>query len=187
MCRFQLRRILEKGTNIRRNDRNKGFSLIELIIVIAIMAVLIGIVTPMFVKYVEKSRKARDLTNADRIATAINLAFTADPDAYDAFMKFGFKNDGSLDNGRAADFEVTVNGVTEKYKLIPVMVNGKEYNYRFSGTMSEFYDKNGKEGLYSFINKELGLKPTGDNGFINPKYTKTRKGKNQKGKAYNDI
>ena len=35
---------------------NKGVSLLELIIAIAIMAVLVGVISPMMVKYVEKAR-----------------------------------------------------------------------------------------------------------------------------------
>ena len=42
---------------------NKGFSLVELIIVIAIMAVLAGALTPALVRYIEKSRESTDLQN----------------------------------------------------------------------------------------------------------------------------
>ena len=39
---------------------NKGFSLVELIIVVAIMAVLIGVLAPQYLRYVEKTRLQRD-------------------------------------------------------------------------------------------------------------------------------
>lgn len=56
---------------------NKGFSLVELIIVIAIMAVLIGVLAPQFMKYVEQSRRSKDAQAASSLQTAY-LADIAD-------------------------------------------------------------------------------------------------------------
>ena len=56
---------------------NKGFSLVELIVVIAIMAVLVGVLAPQFIKYVESSRRSTDVSNAESIRSAV-LADMAD-------------------------------------------------------------------------------------------------------------
>lgn len=56
---------------------NKGFSLVELIVVIAIMAVLIGVLAPQFIKYVEKSRQTTDIQNMDTCVSAVR-AYYAD-------------------------------------------------------------------------------------------------------------
>ena len=56
---------------------NNGFSLVELIIVIAIMAVLVGVLAPQFIKYVEQSRRSRDIATAQEVREAV-LADIAD-------------------------------------------------------------------------------------------------------------
>ncbi len=58
---------------------NKGFSLVELIIVIAIMAILVGLIVPFMIIYLNKSKVASDLNICDSIQTAITVAMN-DPD-----------------------------------------------------------------------------------------------------------
>ena len=53
---------------------NKGFSLVELIIVIAIMAVLVGVLAPAYLRYVEKSRKSADVQAVDAVMSAMEAA-----------------------------------------------------------------------------------------------------------------
>ena len=65
---------------------NKGFSLVELIIVIAIMAVLAGALAPALITYIEKSRISTDKQTADTIRSAIQAAL-ADDTIYDATIK----------------------------------------------------------------------------------------------------
>jgi len=62
---------------------NKGFSLVELIIVIAIMAVLIGVLAPQYLRYVEKSKRQADYSAANSVFDAAKVA-CADPELQDA-------------------------------------------------------------------------------------------------------
>ena len=57
-----------------KKTNNKGFSLVELIVVIAIMAVLVGVLAPQFLKYVESSRRAKDI----QLASSMQTAYLAD-------------------------------------------------------------------------------------------------------------
>lgn len=52
---------------------NKGFSLVELIIVIAIMAVLVGVLAPTYLQYVEKSKKSNDVSTVDSVVNACEI------------------------------------------------------------------------------------------------------------------
>ena len=53
---------------------NKGFSLVELIIVIAIMAILVGVMAPQLIKYIEKTNVSSDVQLCDTVREAVQTA-----------------------------------------------------------------------------------------------------------------
>lgn len=54
-----------------QENKEKGFSLVELIIVMAIMAILVGVVASQVIPYMEKSRQAKDQQQLSSVGTAI--------------------------------------------------------------------------------------------------------------------
>lgn len=59
-----------------RKKDNKGFSLVELIIVIAIMAILVGIVGTQVIPYINRSREAKDTQIISGFSTAAVSAYS---------------------------------------------------------------------------------------------------------------
>lgn len=73
-------------------NNNKGFSLVELIIVITIMAILAGAIAPALIKYIDKSRRSSDVSNAQTIAGALQNAL-ADEEANSGIGSTGLSGD----------------------------------------------------------------------------------------------
>lgn len=70
--------------DVRKNE-NKGFSLVELIVVIAIMAVMTSVLAPALLQYVERSRAQKDDSAMGEVTNAIMLALS-DQDIYDEVL-----------------------------------------------------------------------------------------------------
>ncbi len=93
--------------NIRKN---KGFSLVELIIVIAIMAILSAAIAPAIIRYIEKSRKKVDVQTGKVIYEAACYAMACgDDEVEDAWMN-------TANNERDGEMTSTLTG----HKLRPV-------------------------------------------------------------------
>ncbi len=58
----------------QNTSKNKGFTLVELIVIIAIISVLATVLAPQYTRYVESARRANDLQVATNIVTAVKAA-----------------------------------------------------------------------------------------------------------------
>lgn len=68
---------------MKKEMNNKGFSLVELIIVIAIMAVLMGVLAPQLIGKIEESKIQSDRSAMSEVANAIKIAMAKET-VYDA-------------------------------------------------------------------------------------------------------
>lgn len=77
-----MNKLKELRKKVRKN--NKGFSLVELIVVIVILAILIGVTIGGIYQYVNKSRINTDINNAASIQSTLATIAT-DKDIYDNY------------------------------------------------------------------------------------------------------
>lgn len=108
-----------KERQMEGRKKNKGFSLVELIIVIAIMAILVGVVGTQVLPYMDKARVAKDEQLVSALCTAATTAFAqhADKISGDTKLVFG-NNDPSAASTTVIVKEIkTLMGVSDTDKL----------------------------------------------------------------------
>ena len=105
----KLSAMLEK--RMKKGDRDKGFTLVELIVVIVILAVLVGVTIGGVYSYVGKSRINTDINNASSITSTLSVVTTI-ADAKPSGVANGGEDDniaGCL-NGDALAEKLKLNG-----------------------------------------------------------------------------
>lgn len=108
---------------------NKGFSLVELIIVIAIMAILAAAIAPALIRYIDKSRRADDVTAAGTVLTGVQTAM-ADEDCYSEIAK---ATSGqiicSVKGGKKGNVTVTAIGDNLRSEMESTLAGGCDIKY----------------------------------------------------------
>ena len=112
---------------------NKGFSLVELIIVIAIMVILVVVIAPQYTKFVNNSRVSGDVQTAQTLATAIDIAVSEGSNPFDAtktdgldFSKISGADTLPGSKFSGGTFAVTGNN-TDGVSKITLSYDGKTY------------------------------------------------------------
>ena len=123
--------LIASGVRIMKNYKRKdceGFSLIELIVVVAIMAVLVGVLAPAYLRYVEKARRQTCYWNMDNVVREVQLLAFSDPDFMDELV---------VEANSSANYEVIDFIRNNTIVNIPVCPSHGDYVIKFNPSTGE--------------------------------------------------
>ncbi len=99
-----------------QKNNKKGFTLAELLIVVAIIAVLVAIAIPVFTSQLEKSREATDVANVRSAYGTVVAKYLTDGASTDVTVDAQQKQSG-WQNSEIGYLETMVEGSASKYSF----------------------------------------------------------------------
>lgn len=137
------------------SGEREGFSLIELIIVIAIMAILIGVVALVVLPYLESSRESTDRAALNEVATAFKSAASGN----ETFAKeaAGLSVTGKQITGLSDGLQKKINGYLER----SVSDTESAFSSEACKGAHFYFAKDASKGFFVYISKD-GSAPVKD-------------------------
>ncbi len=133
-----------------RHTTGRGFTLIELMIVVAIMAILAVIALPSYNRYVERTRRADGREALLRVATAQERFYT---------------NRNRYSTGIVADLGASINSESGYYGITAAFDAGNNQTYVLTATPKSPQDKDScKELTINNTGFKAAPSDTGTNG-----------------------
>lgn len=138
--------------------KSKGFTLIELIIVIAIISVLMAVLIPAMAKYIRKAQVTTDVTNAKEIYDAAQFIMMTDQRAYNEVMGNGQDNRGGFrpSDGGCSDLI----GKDNRKRLTVAKIQGRKTQYSNDNYWMWTLDTNHHTDTFcADLNASMGCNP----------------------------
>src|SRR5258708_22699811 len=101
---MEMKEMTKLEGRVTKEDR-KAFTLIELLVVIAIIAILLGLVFPVFQGVLDRAKKVQAKNDLTQVVTAVNAYYTE-------YGKYPIATDDTtLDNTKTSDLFYTLRAI----------------------------------------------------------------------------